>query len=193
LNRLSRLRLIDKHVPITERAERSKRSRYRIRDPYFRFWFHFVYGTGNQYEQLGDEAYEVLIEPALPDFVSHSFERLCCSALRTFYPSYTIIDTGQWWYGDHEIDVVGLTDGNTLVAGECKFQSSPLGYNALSTLQDHVDELRWVPSGGDERTCEYALFSRSGFKQSVKEAAESREDLRLYTVEDVVEALEAGI
>jgi hypothetical protein len=52
--------------------------------------------------------------------------------------------------------------------------------------------LWWVPSEGDERTCEYALFSRSGFKQSVKEAAENREDLRLYTVEDVVEALETG-
>nr|WP_256393023.1 hypothetical protein [Natronoarchaeum rubrum] len=45
LNRLSRPRLVDQHVPITEQKERSKRSRYRIRDLFVRFWFHFVYGT----------------------------------------------------------------------------------------------------------------------------------------------------
>lgn len=189
LQRLVRLRLVDQHVPVTEQKERSKRSRYRIRDHFFRFWFHFVYGTGDRHDELGDAAFDVLIEPELPDFVSHSFEDLCCSALRTLYPEYTITDTGQWWYGEHEIDVVDLTTGETLIAGECKFQGSPLGYDALSKLQDHVDELRWTPEGGEDRTHEYALFSRSGFKPSVQEAAEEREDLRLFTVEDVVEAL----
>jgi len=188
LNRLSRLRLVDQHVPVTEQRERSKRSRYLIRDPFFRFWFRFVYGTGDRYDEFGDEAYEVLVEPELADFVSRSFEDLCCRALRTLYPKYTITDTGQWWYDDHEVDVVGLTTGNTLVAGECKFQRSPLGYDAFATLQDHVGELRWTPDSGGDRTEEYALFSRSGFTQSVEEAADQRDDLELFTVGDVVEA-----
>jgi hypothetical protein len=92
------------------------------------------------------------------------------------------------WYDDHEVDVVGLTTGNTLVAGECKFQRSPLGYDAFATLQDHVGELRWTPDDGSDRTEEYALFSRSGFTQSVEEAADQRDDLELFTVGDVVEA-----
>ncbi|PSP87269.1 ATPase [Halobacteriales archaeon QS_4_69_34] len=190
LNRLSRLRLVDKHVPITERKERSKRSRYRIRDPFFRFWFRFIYGAGDRYERLGEDAYEVLIEPELADFVSYPFERLCGSALGLLYPDYTITEIGQWWYGEHEVDAVGLTNGNTLIAGECKFQGSPVGYDAFATLRDHVAELRWTPSGGGERTCEYTLFSRSGFKQSVEEEADGRDDLRLFTVEEVVEALD---
>lgn len=189
LNRLSRLRLVDQHVPITEQKERSKRSRYRIRDPFFRFWFHFVYGTGEQYDQLGEDAYEALIEPELADFVSRSFEELCCSALRSLYPEYTIIQTGQWWYGEHEIDVGGLTAGEALIAGKCKFQRSPLGYDVLSKLERHVDELRWTPNDGSNRVEQYALFSRSGFKQSVKEAAAERDDLRLFTIEDVITAL----
>jgi len=189
LNRLSRLRLVDQHVPVTERKERSKRSRYRIRDPFFRFWFHFVYGTGEQYDQLGEDAYDALVEPELADFVSQSFEDLCCSALRALYPGHTITETGQWWYGEHEIDVVGLTTDETLIVGECKFRNSPLGYDALSKLQGHVDELRWTPTDGSDRSEEYALFSRSGFKPSVEEAAAERDDLRLFTVEDVVEAL----
>lgn len=189
LNRLSRLRLIDKHVPITERPERSKRSRYRIRDPFFRFWFRFVYGIGERYDDLGEDAYEVLIEPELADFVSGAFEGLCCSALRDLYPSYTITKTGQWWYDEHEVDVVGLTTESTLIAGECKFQTAPLGYDALTSLETHVDELRWTPDDGTDRTEEYALFARSGFKPSVEEAASDRDDLRLFTVDDVVAAL----
>lgn len=189
LDRLSRLRLVARHVPITERKERSKRSRYRIRDPFFRFWFHFVYGAAERYDEVGDEAYEALIEPELADFVSHSFEQLCCSALRPLYQEHTITNTGQWWYGEHEIDVVGLTAGETLLVGECKFQQSPLGYDALAKLEEHADELRWSPQDGGERVVEHALFSRSGFKPSVEEAAAERDDLRLFTVEDVVRAL----
>lgn len=189
LNRLSRLRLVDQHVPITEDKERSKRSRYRIRDQFFRFWFHFVYGTGEQYDELGEEAYDALVEPELADFVSRSFEGLCCSALRTLYPDETITETGQWWYDEHEIDVVGLTTEETLIAGECKFQQSPLGYDAFSKLQDHVEELRWSPNTGGKRVDQFALFSRSGFKPSVKEAAAEREELQLFSVENVVDAL----
>ncbi|MDZ7730829.1 MAG: ATP-binding protein [Natrialbaceae archaeon] len=189
LNRLSRLRLVDQDVPITEQQTRSKRSRYRIRDPFFRFWFRFVYGRGDQYAELGVDAYEALIEPELADFVSHSFETLCCSALRPLYHDHTIADTGQWWYDEHEIDVVGLTTGQTLIVGECKFQQSPLGYDALSTLESRVDELRWSPQSGSDRIVEYALFSRSGFNRSVEEAASQRDDLRLFGASDVVDAL----
>lgn len=191
LDRLARLRLIDRHVPITEQKARSKRSRYRIREPFFRFWFHFVYGSGDRYDELGSGAYETLVEPELPDFVSRSFETLCCGALRTLYPEYTITETGQWWYKDHEIDVVGLTTEDALVVGECKFQRSPLGYDAFSNLKRHTEELRWTPPDGQERVERYALFSRSGFKPSVEETAAERDDLRLFTIEDVVDALRA--
>ncbi|MFD1646092.1 ATP-binding protein [Haloarchaeobius litoreus] len=189
LDRLARLRLVDRHVPITEQKERSKRSRYRIRDPFFRFWFRYVYGSGDQYDELGRDAYDALVEPELADFVSHSFEEFCCSALRPLYPEHTITNTGQWWYGEHEIDVVGLTAGETLLVGECKFQQSPLGYDALAGLQEHVGELRWSPQDGRDRVVEYALFSRSGFKPSVEEAAAERENLQLFTVDEVVRAL----
>ncbi|QOS12696.1 DUF234 domain protein [Haloferax gibbonsii] len=189
LNRLSRLRLIDQHVPITEQKTRSKRSRYRIRDPFFRFWFHFVYGSDGQYDALGEDAFETLIEPALPDFASSSFEALCCRALRELYSDQTITKTGQWWYGEHEIDVVGFATDGTLIVGECKFQQSPLGYDAFSSLQQHTAELRWTPDDGGSRTESYALFSRSGFTQSVLEVAAERDDVQLFTIDDVVAAV----
>lgn len=121
--------------------------------------------------------------------MSQSFADLCCRALRTHYPEQTITESGQWWYDDHEIDVVGITTGETLIVGVCKFTQAPLGYDAFSKLQDHVAELRWTPEDAHVRDETYALFSRSGFTSAVEEAAAGRDDLDVFTAEDVVEAL----
>jgi AAA+ ATPase superfamily predicted ATPase len=189
LDRLSRLRLIERHVPVTEKPERSKRSQYRLRDPLFRFWFRFLYGSTDRYDQFGENAYERLVEPEMADFISPAFEDLCCRALWTVYDELPIIDVGQWWYQDHEIDVVGLTDAETLVVGECKYRSSRTAHDALRSLESHVEELRWTPPSGGSRHVEYALFSRAGFTESLRDTAADRDDLRLFDLKDVVDAL----
>ena len=189
LDRLSRLRLIERHVPVTEKPERSKRSQYRLRDPLFRFWFRFLYGSTDRYDQFGENAYERLVEPEMADFISPAFEDLCCRALWTVYDEFPIVDVGQWWYQDHEIDVVGLTDAETLVVGECKYRSSRTGHDALRSLESHVEELRWTPPNGGPRHVEYALFSRVGFTESLRDTAADRDDLRLFDLKDVVDAL----
>ena len=38
---------------------------------------------------------------------------------------------------------------------------------------------------------EFALFSRSGFKRSIEEAADKRDDLRLFDPSDIVAVLES--
>jgi AAA+ ATPase superfamily predicted ATPase len=183
--KLERLRLVEREVPVTEDETRSRRGRYRIRDPLFRFWFRFVYGNEDRYERLGAEAYETVVEPELPDFVSREFERLCGDALPELYPDETFVDIGRWWYKEHEVDVVGLADDGTMVAGECKFTSAPLDYGALASLESHAGEIRWTPDGtGVDRN--YALFARNGFRESVREAAAGRDDLRLFDLDEIV-------
>ena len=189
LDRLSRLRLIERHVPVTEKLERSKRSRYRLRDPLFRFWFRFLYGSTDRYDQFGENAYDRLIKPELADFVAPAFEELCCRALWGLYDETPIIDVGQWWYQDHEIDVVGLTNAETLVVGECKYRSARTDHDALRSLESHAEALRWTPSSGEPRRVEYAIFSRAGFTESLRTAAEERDDLRLFELSDVVGVL----
>lgn len=183
--KLERLRLVEREVPITEDATRSRRGRYRILDPLFRFWFRFVYGNEDRYERLGDGAYETVIEPEMADFVSQEFETLCRDALPDLYPDETFVDIGRWWYKEHEVDVVGLTDGGRMLAGECKFTTDPLDYSALASLEEHAAEIRWSPDCCDVNR-EYALFARNGFTQSVSEAAADRDDLQLFDLDDIV-------
>ena len=192
-DRLATLRIIEKHHPALANPARSKRTRYRIRDPVFRFYFRYLYGRSGQYELYGENAYTDLIEPDLPDFVSETFESLCHQAVPALYPDYQLTHVpSQWWYKGREIDVVAPTDGSTLIAGEAKFTTSPLGYGVLADLEETVDHIDWTPPTGGDPTFEFALFSRSGFKRSVEEAADERDDLRLFDLSSIVAILETG-
>lgn len=188
-SRLETLDIIEQHFPVTQ-PTRTKTKRYRICDPLFRFYFRFIYGRTGQYELYGEDAYTDLIEPELADFVSDTFESLCHEAIPELYPDVRLMSVpGQWWHNGREIDVVAPTDDVTLIVGEVKFTNSPMGYDVLSSLEDDVPHLDWSPSSGSDPEYEYALFSRSGFKNSIREAAKDRDDLRLFDLDEVVDAI----
>jgi AAA+ ATPase superfamily predicted ATPase len=190
-DRLETLTIVERHHPVTADPTRTKTTRYRIRDPLFRFYFRYLYGRTGQYELYGEDAYADLIEPELPAFVSDTFERLCHEAVPTLYDDVQLTRMpGQWWENHREIDVVAPTDGATLLVGEAKFTNSPVGYDVLAGVEEDAPHVDWTPSGGGDPEYEYALFSRSGFTRSVREAADGRDDLRLFGLDDVVDALE---
>lgn len=192
-DRLETLQVIESDHPALSDPARSKRTRFRIRDPVFRFYFRYLYGREGRYELYGRDAYEDLIEPEIPAFVSETFENLCQQALPELYPERTLTRVpSRWWYDGHEIDVVAPTADGTLLVGEAKFTGTAVGYDVLSQLEDDAERIDWSPSGGGDPRFEYALFGRSGFDSSVEEAAEKRDDLQLFDLEDVVAALEDG-
>lgn len=192
LDRLGDLRIVEQQYPVTVDPDRSRKGRYRLTDQLFRFWFRFVYGRTARYEVYGTDAYTDLIEPELPDFISDTFEQLCQRAVLYEYgDNYRFVEEpGNWWDGSgREIDVVAPTSGETLLVGEAKFRQDPVGYDVLSQLKDEASLVDWRPDSGGDPAYEYCLFSRSGFESSVEEAASDRDDLRLFTVEDVVDLI----
>lgn len=189
LDRLADLRIIDRDYPVTVDPARSRKGRDTITDPLFRFWFRFVYGRTARYEVYGDDAYADLISPELPDFVSGTFEQLCQRAtLYALGDEYRFLEEpGNWWDGSgSEIDIVAPTNGETLLVGEAKFRQEPIGYDVLSQLESEASNVDWHPDGGGDPEYEYALFSRGGFSSAVETAEADREDLHLFTVDDVV-------
>ena len=187
LDRLKDLKLIQPDYPAGADPTRSRKRRYRIRDNLFRFWFRFVYGRDSRYEMYGEAGYRDLVEPALPDFVSDTFEHLCQQAVPALYSDFQFIERPRrWWHQEHEIDVVGLTTEGTLLAGEVKFTNQPVGYSVLSRLQEEVKQIEWTPPGGGDPTYEYMLFSRNGYKQSVREAAREEDNIQLWSLEEII-------
>ena len=186
LQKLRRLRLVERHIPVTESPTASKRGRYRIAAPLFRFWFRFVYGNQDQLRLLGADAYDELVTPELADYVSPLFERLCQEALpglvdRPFH------QVGQWWFKEQELDVLGLTDDG-LVAGECKFTSTPVSEGVLTDLERTAADVRWAEAPADGETL-YVLFSRSGFTTDLERVADARADVRLFDLPETISAL----
>jgi len=182
LQKLRRLRLVERHIPVTASPTSSKRGRYRLSAPLFRFWFRFVYGRQDSLRTLGDDAYDEIVAPDFADYVSPLFEALCQQKLPELLDR-RYLGIGQWWHKEHELDVLGLTKEG-LVAGECKFTSNPVSEGVLRDLERTVEEVRWSKEPADATT-QYVVFSRSGYTDDLKRRAEERDEIRLFGLSDL--------
>ncbi|MEZ3117413.1 ATP-binding protein [Halobaculum sp. MBLA0147] len=184
LQTLRRLRLVDREVPVTASPKQSKRSRYHVADEFLRFWFRFVEPNRSSIEEAPGVVYERSIEPTLPDHVAPTFERICREAVweavrRDELPPYS--EVGRWWYGEDEIDIVGLApDTDRILFGECKWTSDPVGHTLVSDLRETAERVRWGPDTRDET---FALFSRSGFVDGL--ADDLGDDWSLFGLDDL--------
>lgn len=164
LQTLRRLRLIDRDVPVTASEKQSKRSQYRVADEFLRFWFRFVEPNRSNIEEAPGIAYDGTIEPKLSDHVGRTFEDICQEAVWEAIRCDELgpySDIGRWWYGEDEIDIVGLApEADRLLLAECKWTTDPVGYSLLDQLRNKAERVRWGPETRHE---EFAVFSKSGF------------------------------
>ncbi|MCY4732539.1 ATP-binding protein [Natronomonas gomsonensis] len=184
LQTLRRLRLLEREVPVTASNKKSKRSRYRVADEFLRFWFRYVEPNRSGIEEAPDVVYRGTIAPDLPTHVATTFEDVCREALwagirRGDVDPYS--ELGRWWYGEHEVDIVGLApNDDRLLLAECKWTSDPVGRSLVERLRTKADHVRWGPG---DRTEHFALFSKSGFVDGL--ADEVDDNWSLYGLSDL--------
>jgi AAA+ ATPase superfamily predicted ATPase len=188
LSKLRRLRLIERDIPITANPNATRKSRYRLREPLFRFWFRYVYGRTGELVQLGSDAYDEVVAPSFTDYMGPMFEQVCQNALPGLVPK-TYRGIGYWWHQHHELDVVGLASDGTVVAGECKYTSREMHEGDLADLERSASEVEWTPPGGSDLTHHYCCFCRSGFSDGLKRTAAERDDVSLFTPADIVDGI----
>ncbi|RQG89578.1 ATP-binding protein [Natrarchaeobius chitinivorans] len=186
LQTLRRLRLLDREVPVTAAGQKSKRSRYRVADEFLRFWFRYVEPNRSSIEEAPSVVFEGTIEPDLPTHVATTFEDICTEAVwelirREELGPYS--EVGRWWYGEDEIDIVGLAPAdNRILLAECKWTSDPVGYGLVDDLREKAENVRWGPGNRSER---FALFSRSGFVDGL--ATKLDDSWSLFELDDLEE------
>jgi AAA+ ATPase superfamily predicted ATPase len=182
LQNLTRLALVERETPATDPDGRGV---YRLTDHFLRFWFRFLMPNRSSLEQGDTESVRDAIVESLPTHVSWAFEDVCRQAVRT--PAFPVACSriGRWWYGEDEVDVVGLDEGTeTLLLGECKWTATPVSSEVLSSLEALEPGVRWR---GENRSVVYALFAKHGFDPDVEEAAAARDDLLLFTPSDLLD------
>lgn len=137
LERLIELGLVRREVPFGETA-RTKKSLYRLADPFFRLWFRLVAPQRGFLAQATPKQRKELLATQFPMLVGSAFEELCLmhtSALGDWLPA------ARWWQGSEpEWDVVSTSaDGKRLLLGEAKAWRKPA---TISMLQPEVRRLR---------------------------------------------------
>ena len=182
LSNLGRLAIIERETAVTDPDGRGV---YRLTDQFLRFWFRYVSPNRATLEQGHTESVREAIAETLPTHVSWTFEDVCRQAVRT--PGFPVecSRVGRWWYDGMEIDVAGVDERTeTLLLGECKWTTDVVGERVLSDLERLEPEVRWR---GSERSVEYALFAKRGFSGGLRATASERDDLSLFTVDDVLD------
>jgi AAA+ ATPase superfamily predicted ATPase len=188
LRTLRRLRLIDRDVPVTASEKKSKRSRYRVADEFLRFWFRYVEPNRSSIEEAPGIVFDGTIQPDLPTHVATTFEDVCQEAVwegmrRGTFDPYS--EVGRWWYGEEEIDIVGLApDDDRVLLAECKWTTEPVGEDLVESLRAKAEHVRWGPVDRDER---FALFSKNGFVDGLEERLD--DSWSLFSVTDIDDLL----
>jgi len=186
LQNLSNLALVIRETPVTDPDSRGV---YRIADDFLRFWFRFVAPNRGALEQGRTRSVRQSVADALATHTSQTFETVCHQAVgRSAFP-VTCDRVGRWWYDGDEIDVVGLNpQTDTLLLGECKWTTTPIGTDLLADLEALTPEVRWHTG---DRTIEYALFSRSGFTDELETLGDERTDVHLFSLDELAAIFDA--
>lgn len=168
---LQDLQLVEKEVPVTEKApQKSKRSLYGLQDPFVSAWFELVYPFASELE-LGETG------PALrrfrevsPHLFGRAYERIVREiVVRPGLLPIRISRVGRWWDGRDEIDVVGIDEeANAILFGEVTWSRRPIGTDVLEGLRAKAAKVPWGRKGRREV---FALFGRGGPTKELRRAA----------------------
>jgi len=183
LARLRELRLVKRCLPITSppaKRRRSKRGRYHLSDPYFRFYFRFI--APNQAE-LSYRPERVLptIREGLRAFVGlTAFEVLSRQWVakqgRAGALPFEIEEVGSHWHRHAQVDVVGINwKARQILLGECKWGTDTVGRSVIRELIEAKTPkvLKVLPNQGEGWQVHYAFFARAGFTEAAQREAAS--------------------
>ncbi len=146
LERLHGMGLVRREIPFAESEKKSRRSLYKIDDPFFRLWFRVVAPNRGFLAASGRDARISLLNRFWPQLVSLAWEDLCRKRLPFLHPRTPLGELGpwgiasRWWRGKMpEWDIVSESaKGRRLLVGECKWTDRPLN---RGSLEKHAREV----------------------------------------------------
>jgi len=154
----------------------ARRRRYRLTDPFMRFWFRFVFPYQSELAagMRPQDHYERSVAPFLGEHVAPVFEDICRIWVRRRFGE-AVETVGPWWglarhdlrrkklRSTEEIDVVGALGTRVAVVGECRWRAEAMPRDVLDDLLEHKLPAL-AQAGADVSSVKVSLFSRGGFR-----------------------------
>lgn len=159
--------IITKNTPVDENPQTSRKGRYVMKDPFFRFWFRYVFPYEGELEMERTKEVIEIVKRDISSYLGAAAEDLVKEVIRR-----RIQKTGSWWsrQGD-EIDVVAIDERkNEILFAEVKWRNRPVGYDTVRGLAMKSDLVQWRK---DARKEKYLVVSKGGFTGKCIEKMES--------------------
>ena len=165
---LEEMQVVTRAVPITEaKPQASKRTLYRVADPYVAFWYRFIapiVATGALGLLTPKALWRGHIAPRLDDYMGAPFEDVCRGwVARTGRLPFRPSRVGAWWDSgsQNEIDVVALGPEREILVGECKWGA--VSDQDLVTLRNRAALLATeLPASHQGGAVHLVVFSGNG-------------------------------
>lgn len=184
LNKLQELRLVERRLPVTltmAQQRTSKQGRYHLSDPFFRFYFRFLFPHLSSL--MSPEETTAHIKSELRAFVGLSFEKLAqqwvVAQARAGNLPFVPEAVGSHWSRRVQVDVVAINHQNReILLGECKWGEGKVKRQVVRELiEQKGPKVRQELSSGEDWTFHYAVFARAGFTEAAAAELTAREGL----------------
>ncbi|MEW5985620.1 MAG: ATP-binding protein [Chloroflexota bacterium] len=184
LNRLQELRLVERRLPVTlttAQQRTSKHGRYHLSDPFFRFYFRFLFPHLSSL--MSPEETTAHIKSELRAFVGLSFETLArqwaVAQARAGNLPFTPEAVGSHWSRWVQVDVVAINhQSRDILLGECKWGEEPVNRPVVRELiEQKGPKVRQELPDGEDWSFHYAIFARAGFSEAAAAELAARQGL----------------
>lgn len=185
LQRLIDLGYIKREIPYGMSKRNTKKSLYKIADPFMHFYYKFVVPEKTALE-LGytEKIFDGIVIDKFQGYCAETWEDLCRRAIPALWKQKMFEPGARWWGNDlnnqtTEIDIVSQSkDKQELVLGEAKWSSTRNIQAVLKKLDQKAQNLPFT----NGKTIHKVLF--------IKEKPRNLpEGYHIFTSEDVVKAL----
>lgn len=155
---------IKKETPFNISSRSTKKSLYKISDPFMNFYFTFVVPEKSRLEYGLKEEVWMEITKKLNHYISGIWEGLCRDAVPAMNFKGMHFGEARRWWGKGidnkpvEIDIVALADdGSSLLIGEAKWSEAIDAVKVFNRLKNKAQKLPFVK----KRKIVYALFLKN--------------------------------
>ncbi|PLS29549.1 ATP-binding protein [Bifidobacterium parmae] len=193
LRTLEQLKIIERQVPFGENPIRSRKGLWKLRDPFFAYWYRFVAPSTQMIDaRRGRAAGRIGTEgPAFDTYVGQQFETMCLQWLLKHYDDgqdeFVPTDMGKWWGNDPmrreqaDIDIVMADSFNhKVLLGECKWRENVNETETIDTLKSRSP---LVKEAGERILY---LFTKHPASETTRRKATLEENLHLVDAEHML-------
>lgn len=159
---------------------KKKNNRFRFKDPFFAFWYRFIYPNRSTLEIKNPQPVIDQISLQRASFEGRVFEEVARELLLFKNNSkigkipLSITRIGRWWdrRGTAEVDIVAK-NGNGTLLGEVRYTNKPMEYDVVQDLVERKQRLLFETGKMPAGKIQYVFVSKSGFSGQCRKYAET--------------------